>query len=106
MKQIQQNHLDLSRSLIQSYISEKTNLIAEKHKHYVFKTHPDVSKSDIKNILERYFNVKVNTVRVCNVTGKKVNFKQRTGKRNNWKKAYVVLQKGYNIDFTKDVKIK
>lgn len=82
------------------HISEKATIVAEKHKQFVFKVADDSNKTEIKNAIEMLFNVKVDEVRTCNVKRQAHQFKQRAGFRKGWKKAYVTLQSGFDIDFT------
>ncbi len=81
-------------------ISEKTTLLADKHKQFTFKVLKTATKYEIKLAVEQLFNVKVKRVAVLNVKGKAKRFKQRLGVRSDWKKAYVSLQPGFDIDFT------
>jgi large subunit ribosomal protein L23 len=81
-------------------ISEKATLLAEKHKQFAFQVLKTATKHEIKEAVEQLFNVKVKRVAVLNVKGKAKRFKQRAGVRSDWKKAYVSLQPGFDIDFT------
>jgi Ribosomal protein L23 len=56
-------------------------------------------KPAIKHAVEAMFQVQVDSVRVCNVKGKRKSFKQIRGRRPGWKKAYVRLKPGFDIDF-------
>lgn len=80
--------------------SEKSTVLADKLKQFTFKVLPSANKYEIKLAVEYLFNVKVERVSVMNVKGKTKRFKQRIGTRSNWKKAYVTLQEGHDIDFT------
>lgn len=82
------------------HTSEKTTRLADKLKQYTFKVLVDATKDEIKQAVEMIFNVKVKNVSVVNVMGKTKRFKQTTGKRNDWKKAYVSLLPDNDIDFT------
>lgn len=82
------------------HTSEKTTHIADKHKQYTFKVLKDATKDEIKKAVELVFQVKVKRVAVVNVKGKTKRFKQMTGKRSDWKKAFVSLQPDNDIDFT------
>ncbi|MGH8120737.1 MAG: 50S ribosomal protein L23, partial [Gammaproteobacteria bacterium] len=53
----------------------------------------------IKKAVETMFAVQVDSVRICNVRGKQKSFKQRPGIRSGWKKAYIRLKPGFDIDF-------
>lgn len=80
-------------------ISEKATRAAEKTNQAVFKVSPDAEKSEIKVAIEKLFNVNVLAVRTLNVKGKTKRFGQRLGRRSDWKKAYVTLADGQQIDF-------
>jgi large subunit ribosomal protein L23 len=82
------------------HTSEKSTILAEKHKQFTFKVLKDANKSEIKQAVEAMFNVKVKDVSVLNVKGKRKRFKQMNGKRSDWKKAFVTLLPNYDIDFT------
>ena len=86
--------------LRQPHTSEKSTVLAEKHKQFTFKVLKTATKSEIKEAVELLFNVKVKSVSVLNVKGKTKRFKQFSGKRSDWKKAYVALDKNHDIDFT------
>lgn len=86
--------------LRQPHTSEKSTILAEKFKQFTFKVLKTANKSEIKEAVESLFNVKVKSVSVLNVKGKTKRFRQFNGKRSDWKKAYVVLDKNYDIDFT------
>lgn len=81
------------------HTSEKTTTIAEKNKQFTFKVLKDSTKQEIKQAVEQLFDVKVRSVSVVNVKGKKKRFKQHIGQRSDWKKAFVTLQPGSDIDF-------
>lgn len=82
------------------HTSEKSTVMADKFKQFTFSVLKTASKDEIKQAVEHMFNVKVKDVSVMNVKGKTKRFKQMTGKRSEWKKAYVSLQPDYDIDFT------
>jgi large subunit ribosomal protein L23 len=85
--------------LREPHTSEKSTIVADKLKHFVFKVSTDATKQEIKNAVEGIFNVKVKKVSTVNVKGKNKRFRGREGRRNNWKKAYVALQDGFDLDF-------
>jgi len=85
--------------LLAPHISEKTTLVADSSSQHVFKVLPGANKSEIKQAVEELFEVKVAQVRVMNVKGKTKRFGQRIGKRSDWRKAYVTLAEGQDIDF-------
>ena len=82
------------------HTSEKATTIADSHKQYTFEVLRDATKVEIKHAVELVFNVKVKQVTVVNVKGKTKRFKNTVGKRSDWKKAFVSLSEGSNIDFT------
>lgn len=82
------------------HTSEKTTIMAENFKQFTFKVLKNATKIEIKQAVESMFNVKVRNVSVVNVKGKKKRFKQMNGQRSDWKKAFVSLHPGSDIDFT------
>ena len=89
----------LTDILLEPRISEKSTMLADKHKQFVFKVAVGAHKPQIKHAVETMFAVEVDSVRVCNVRSKKKFFKQRPGHRHGWKKAYIRLKPGFDIDF-------
>lgn len=85
--------------LLAPHISEKSTLVADANGQHVFKVLPSATKTEIKQAVEQLFEVKVAQVRVVNVKGKTKRFGQREGKRSDWRKAYVTLASGQDIDF-------
>ena len=81
------------------HISEKSTMVAEKQNTIVFKVATDATKAEIKAAVEKLFEVKVEAVRTLNVMGKTKRTGARVGKRSDWKKAYVTLVPGQDIDF-------
>lgn len=86
--------------LREPHTSEKTTVMADKFKQFTFKVLKTATKQEIKLAVEHVFNVKVKGVSVINVKGKKKRFKQTSGKRSDWKKAFVSLHESYDIDFS------
>jgi len=81
------------------HVSEKSTRVADKHRQMVFKVHPDASKPEIRQAVEKMFNVQVASVTVSNVAGKRKLSGRIRGRRQDWKKAYVRLKPGQDIDF-------
>lgn len=79
-------------------ISEKAAIIGDAANQHVFKVATDAKKDEIKKAVEQIFNVKVAKVRTANVKGKTKRQGMRMGKRKDWKKAYVSLEQGHEID--------
>ncbi|OED43500.1 50S ribosomal protein L23 [Endozoicomonas sp. (ex Bugula neritina AB1)] len=85
--------------LLGPHISEKATVIAEEHGQYVFKVAQDATKLEIKKAVEQLFEVSVKAVRTAVVKGKTKRTRFGMGKRSDWKKAYVSLEQGQEIDF-------
>ena len=86
--------------LIGQYSTEKAVILSDKFNSITFQVLKTSNKYDIKNSVQNLFNVRVKSVKIINVKGKLVKFKGRNGKRKDWKKAIVVLKKGYDINFS------
>ena len=89
----------LHQVLRRPIISEKSTNAAESGQQVVFEVRADATKKEIKTAVESLFEVSVEGVQVINVRGKIKRFGKTPGKRNNWKKAYVRLADGDDIDF-------
>ena len=84
--------------LKQPRITEKEAISSSFNNSMVFQVHPEASKHEIKTAVEQIFSVKVEAVRTMNFLGKVKRVGAKTGKRINWKKAYVSLAPGSNIN--------
>lgn len=93
------NEERLMKVLLSPYMSEKSMNVADSCRHIVFKIVPDASKAEVKQAVEWLFKVKVEKVQTCNVKGKVKRTRQGIGKRKDWKKAYVRLAEGHDINF-------
>lgn len=93
------NQERLMKVLLGPHVSEKSTMAAEQANQIVFKVLPDATKPEIKKAVEMLFDVKVDDVTVSNVRGKIKRTGQNFGKRKNWKKAYVRLEAGQDINF-------
>ena len=80
-------------------ISEKSTRIADKLNQGVFRVLRDATKQEISAAVSNLFKVEVTGVQVLNVKGKVKRSGRVTGRRDNWKKAYVTLKPGQDIDF-------
>lgn len=85
--------------LLAPQISEKATYVAEKNEQVIFRVAPDATKPEIKAAVEMMFKVNVDSVQVANVKGKVKRTGRYVGRRNNWKKAYVCLATGQEINF-------
>ena len=82
------------------HVSEKSTLMSEDNNQYAFKVAIDASKPEIKEAVESIFKVAVADLQVLNVKGKtKRSARGRLRKKSDWKKAYVRLEAGHEIDF-------
>jgi large subunit ribosomal protein L23 len=86
--------------ILAPHVSEKSAMMGEANNQYAFKVARDASKPESKDAVEKIFNVVVEELQVLNVKGKT----KRTGRgkirrRSDWKKAYVRLEAGHEIDF-------
>lgn len=93
------NQQRLMQVLLAPQISEKATYVAEKHEQVIFRVASDATKPEIKAAVELLFKVEVEGVQVANVKGKVKRFKGATGRRKGWKKAYVSLKPGQEINF-------
>lgn len=89
----------LLKVLLAPHISEKATLAAENNNTVVFKVLKSANKLEIKKAVEKLFEVEVSVVRTLNVKGKSKRHGARFGQRSDWKKAYVTLKEGQDIDF-------
>jgi large subunit ribosomal protein L23 len=80
-------------------VSEKSTFVADKNRQYVFRVADKATKPQIKAAVELMFKIKVEDVTVLNVRGKERRFGRLSGRRRNWKKAYVRLAAGQEINF-------
>ena len=93
------NQEQIMKVLIAPIVSEKSTRLADAHRQFVFKVVTDASKPDVRKAVELMFDVKVEGVQIANVRGKTKRFGQSTGKRSDWKKAFVTLAEGHDINF-------
>ena len=93
------NQERIYKVLLGPIVSEKSAMAGENGNQVVFKVATDASKLEIKTAVQALFDVKVENVRVLNVKGKTRRTRFGIGKRSDWKKAYVRLEQGQDIDF-------
>ncbi len=92
------NENRLYKVLVGPISTEKSHIVADKYRQIVFKVAKDAAKNEIKYAVEKLFNVVVKAVNTINVKGKTKKFKQRLGKRSDFKKALITLQQGHDIN--------
>ena len=90
---------NLMSVLLGPHVSEKSTRVGEKHQQVVFRVRRDADKEQVRRAVEAMFEVKVADVQIVNVRGKFKRFGAMMGKRSDWKKAYVRLAPGSDINF-------
>ncbi|OIQ94925.1 50S ribosomal protein L23 [mine drainage metagenome] len=93
------NEERLLNILLAPQISEKATFVAEKNEQVIFRVASDATKPEVKAAVEKLFNVTVDSVQIANVKGKQKRFGRYVGRRQDWKKAYVSLAAGQEINF-------
>ncbi|HDY99373.1 MAG TPA: 50S ribosomal protein L23 [Pseudomonas sabulinigri] len=93
------NQERIFKVLLGPHVSEKATVLADGKNQFVFKVDTTATKLEIKKAVEQLFSVKVKAVSTLNVKGKTKRTVRGLGKRNDWKKAYVSLLPGQDIDF-------
>ncbi|MBT3010637.1 MAG: 50S ribosomal protein L23 [Candidatus Thiodiazotropha endolucinida] len=93
------NNERLMKVLLSPVVSEKSSVVADANQQYTFRVATDATKREIAQAVEKLFEVEVERVQVVNCKGKTKRFGQINGKRSDWKKAYVRLKPGNDIDF-------
>jgi|TARA_B110000495_G_C22628880_1_gene374221 large subunit ribosomal protein L23 len=86
--------------ILGAHISEKASLIADTANQFAFKVAKDATGPEIKEAIEKIYEVPVKKVSVMNVKGKVKRNARGLSKRSGWKKAYVSLEAGHDIDFS------
>ncbi|BCX88808.1 large subunit ribosomal protein L23 [Methylomarinovum tepidoasis] len=94
------SQLELMKVLVAPVISEKSTRLADSENCFVFKVRRDATKFQVKKAVEQLFDVEVDEVRLLNMKGKTKRFGRTMGKRPDWKKAYVRLKPGHEIDLS------
>jgi large subunit ribosomal protein L23 len=94
-----ENEARLADIILAPHVSEKTTRLAESHRQIGFRVRANASKSEIRRAVEVLFEVEVAGVRTLNQSGKRRGMGRIRGRQSNWKKAYVTLKPGFDIDF-------
>jgi len=94
------NQERLLQVVLGPHVSEKSARLADKHRQVCFKVMRDATKAEIRAAVEKLFAVKVEDVTVATQHGKLKRFGQSIGHRQDWKKAFVTLAEGHDIDFS------
>ena len=93
------NKQNLYRIIESPHITEKTSSLSTNNNQVVFRVNKSATKNQIKKAVELMFDVKVKSVRLMNVQGKLTRIGRNFGKRKDWKKAYVRLEDGFDINY-------
>jgi large subunit ribosomal protein L23 len=89
----------LMNVLLNPHMSEKSTIVADEHNQIVFRVRTDANKAEIRQAVELLFEVEVVDVTVVNCRGKLKRHGVQYGQRSAWKKAYVKLAPGSQLDF-------
>ena len=89
----------LYRVLLEPHISEKVSILGDQSNQYAFKVAPDATKAEIKAAVEEIFGVNVEGVSTLNVRGKIKRSWRGVSRKKNWKKAYVRVASGQELDY-------
>jgi len=90
--------VDLRKILVQPLLTEKVTAMREQSNTVGFLVHPDANRIQIKQAVETLLKVKVERVNVLNVQGKIKRLGRFSGKRSDWKKAFVKLKEGEKLE--------
>jgi len=85
--------------ILTPHVSEKATVKADSENQHVFSVAKDANKFEVKKAVEKMFEVKVQNVRLLNVHGKLKRVGRKYGKTKDWKKAYVRLKEGFDINY-------
>ena len=101
---LQSDHLThteqrLLQILLGAHISEKSHAVADDANQFVFKVVGDATKAEVKGAVEKLYKVTVEEVRVLNVKGKVKRTQRGLSRKSGWKKAFVRVAEGQDIDF-------
>ena len=91
--------------LLAPIVSEKATQIADRHNQVIFRVRPDASKGEVKAAVELMWKdkkIEVESVQIVNVQGKVKRFGAYKGRRRHWKKAYVSLRPGQELNFAQE----
>ena len=94
------NQERMYKILLGAHISEKATVIADEANQFAFKVARDATRPEIKEAVEKIYGVSVRNVTVLNVKGKVKRTQRGISKKPSWKKAYVRLDDGHDIDFS------
>ena len=94
------NQERMYKVILGAHISEKATVIADEANQFTFRVAKDATRPEIKKAVEGIYGVSVRNVTVLNVKGKVKRTMRGTSRKASWKKAYVRLNDGHDIDFS------
>jgi len=99
MKRAPMKEERLLQVILAPVISEKATMLADKREQVIFRVATTATKPEVKAAVELLFKVQVKAVNLLNVKGKSKRFGRFNGSRASWKKAFVCLQPGQELNF-------
>jgi large subunit ribosomal protein L23 len=87
--------------LIKPLLTEKSSIVTENNNRYVFQVQMKANKYQIKDAVEKMFDVKVSNVKTAVLPGKVKRAGRHTSKTTSWKKAYIQIQDGQKLELYK-----
>ncbi len=93
------NQERLMQVILAPQVSEKATMLADKYQQVVFRVVGNATKPEVKAAVELLFKVEVTGVQIANVKGKVKRSARTQGRRKDWKKAYVSLKPGQELNF-------
>jgi large subunit ribosomal protein L23 len=95
--------MELYQIIKKALLTEKSTIARDAANQYCFEVHTDANRIEVERSVEKIFKVKVQSVRIMNVRGKKKRSGRVVGERSAWKKAIVTLAPGSRIDIGEGV---
>lgn len=99
MSAITSNQERLMQVILAPQISEKATMLADKYQQVIFRVVGNATKPEVKAAVELLFKVEVSGVQIANIKGKQKRSGRMIGRRKDWKKAYVSLKPGQELNF-------
>lgn len=103
MKKLNINQERLLKIILAPHISEKATYIGENNNQTIFRVVSDATKKEIKDAIELLWKeqkIEVKNVQTINVKGKRKRVGRFMGRRSDWKKAVISIEKGQELNFT------
>lgn len=97
------NEQNLLKSSFFPHRSEKVSYVLKKNNVIVLKIKGTINKSEIKSIVKKVFNIDILSINTLISKGKKKKYKQRIGRTKNWKKVYIKVKLGQNLEIFSDI---